>query len=162
LDLRGTRVLDDGHDRVVVDGARGKQRPEQLKVSVGYHAGHRAETEISYAGPGCRGRARLAAEVVQTRLSGAGLDLRVDLLGGGSAPERDQDCRLRIAAMGTKAAAEDLCHEVEALYTNGPAGGGGVRTRVDEVIGIVSTLIPRDDVVPQLEILEASLAHNPV
>ena len=33
--------------------------------------------------------------------------------------------------------------EVEALYTNGPAAGGGVRKSVNEVIGIVSTLIPR-------------------
>jgi hypothetical protein len=33
--------------------------------------------------------------------------------------------------------------EVEALYTNGPAGGGGTRKAVTEQIGIVSTLIDR-------------------
>ena len=33
--------------------------------------------------------------------------------------------------------------EVEALYTNGPAGGGGTRKYVNEQIGIVSTLIDR-------------------
>jgi hypothetical protein len=33
--------------------------------------------------------------------------------------------------------------EVEALYTNGPAGGGGARRYVHEQIGIVSTLIDR-------------------
>jgi hypothetical protein len=36
--------------------------------------------------------------------------------------------------------------EVEALYTNGPAGGGGVRKYVNEVIGIVSTLIGKEKV----------------
>jgi hypothetical protein len=33
--------------------------------------------------------------------------------------------------------------EVEALYTNGPAGGGGTRKYVTEQIGIVSTLLDR-------------------
>ena len=34
--------------------------------------------------------------------------------------------------------------EVEALYTNGPAGGGGVRKNTIEQIGIVSVLFPRE------------------
>jgi hypothetical protein len=36
--------------------------------------------------------------------------------------------------------------EVEALYTNGPAGGGGVTTTVREVVTMGSTLVPRDRV----------------
>ena len=36
--------------------------------------------------------------------------------------------------------------EVEALYTNGPAGGGGVKKYMNEVIGIVSTLIGKEEV----------------
>ena len=35
---------------------------------------------------------------------------------------------------------------MEALYTNGPAGGGGARKFITERIGIVSTLMPRDTV----------------
>ena len=35
---------------------------------------------------------------------------------------------------------------MEALYTNGPAGGGGARKYINEVIGIVSALVPRDAV----------------
>ena len=49
-----------------------------------------------------------------------------------------------------------ICHEVESLYTNGPAGGGGVRTHVIEVIGIVSTLVDRDALNPTATLLEAS------
>jgi hypothetical protein len=45
--------------------------------------------------------------------------------------------------------------EVESLYTNGPAGGGGVRVHVTEVIGIASTLIPREAVRPAVTFLEA-------
>ena len=46
----------------------------------------------------------------------------------------------------TREAAEQVGEEVEALFTNGPAAGGGVRRSTREVIGVVSTLIPRDRV----------------
>jgi len=48
-----------------------------------------------------------------------------------------------------------LGKEVEALYTNGPAGGGGARKYITEVIGIVSTLIDRNSISPQLNIFES-------
>ena len=52
--------------------------------------------------------------------------------------------RLRVAARApTRDAAALVGDEVEALYTNGPAGGGGTRKAVTEQIGIVSTLIDR-------------------
>jgi hypothetical protein len=34
--------------------------------------------------------------------------------------------------------------EVETLYTNGPAGGGGATRSAREVLAIASVLIPRD------------------
>jgi hypothetical protein len=45
--------------------------------------------------------------------------------------------------------------EVEALYTNGPAAGGGVRKNVNEVIGIVSILIDRNLLKANVDILSA-------
>ncbi len=64
-------------------------------------------------------------------------------------------CWLRVAGLVRSLdAAETICHEVESLYTNGPAGGGGVRTHVIEVIGIVSTLVDRDAVNPETTLLE--------
>jgi len=45
--------------------------------------------------------------------------------------------------------------EVEALYTNGPAGGGGARKYLRAVIGIASTYLPRARVVPRLEEIRA-------
>jgi hypothetical protein len=44
--------------------------------------------------------------------------------------------------------------EVEALYTNGPAGGGGARKYVTEQIGIVSTLIDRERVESRVSVRE--------
>ena len=39
-------------------------------------------------------------------------------------------------------------NEVETLYTNGPAGGGGAWKRAKQVVAVVSTLIPQDRVNP--------------
>jgi len=80
--------------------------------------------------------------------------LRIDLIGSTSlhgrsfdAEEKPYEVRLRVA--GRAATAEQAMtvgEEVEALYTNGPGGGGGTRKYVHEQIGIVSTLIDRDRV----------------
>ena len=59
------------------------------------------------------------------------------------------EIRLRVAGKAqTPDDAALIGEEVEALYTNGPAAGGGVRKSVNEVIGIVSTLIPRTTIEP--------------
>lgn len=53
---------------------------------------------------------------------------------------------IRLRVVGKAQTPDDAAligEEVEALYTNGPAAGGGVRKSVNEVIGIISTLIPR-------------------
>ncbi|WP_308819117.1 acyclic terpene utilization AtuA family protein [Pseudonocardia alni] len=153
LDLRGVSVDDDGPDRVRVTGATGRARPDELKVSVGYRAGHRVEAGISYVGPNAAARARLAADVVAERVRGLGVAPRIEVRGG------DTDARLRVAALHHDPDVLDvLAHEVEALYTNGPAGGGGVRTRLDEVVGVLSTLVPRAAVVPRVTVLEAGCA----
>ncbi|WP_190820623.1 acyclic terpene utilization AtuA family protein [Saccharopolyspora pogona] len=156
LDFRGVRAEQAGADRVRISGAAGRARPEELKASVGYRAGYRAECGISYAGPNAARRAQLAADVVTTRLRGTGLRIRADVLGAfGDSGEPADECRLRVAAMAPDPEAADVvCHEVEALYTNGPAGGGGVRADVREVIGIVSALIPRSDVETRVTVLE--------
>jgi hypothetical protein len=57
------------------------------------------------------------------------------------------EVRLRVAARApTAERAMIVGEEVEALYTNGPAGGGGARKYVHEQVGIVSTLIDRQRV----------------
>ena len=57
------------------------------------------------------------------------------------------EVRLRVAARApTAERAMIVGEEVEALYTNGPAGGGGTRKHVYEQVGIVSTLIARERV----------------
>ncbi len=157
-DLTTVRVTDLGADRVRVASACGRPRPETLKVSVGHRAGFRGEAEIGYAGRGALDRARLAADVVSTHLEGVLSRLRVDIVGvdslhGGTlgADSSPYECRLRVAGTAPdRATAETVAEEVSALYTSGPAGGGGVRTSVTEVIGVLSTTIARDAVRPEV------------
>jgi hypothetical protein len=150
-DFSAVTLTETASDRVAVDGVRGRARPETLKVSVGYLAGFVGEGEIGYAGDNALARARLAGEIVQERLGDRFDALRIDLIGSTSlhgrsldAHERPYEVRLRVAARAsTRDAAALVGDEVEALYTNGPAGGGGTRKSVTEQIGIVSTLIDR-------------------
>ncbi len=146
-------LTDAGPDRVALSGIRGFPRPEQLKVSVGYRDGFIAEGEISYAGPGAADRGRLALEIVRERIALLGLKLAeidlsligLDSVGLRRKPAEPSEVRVRVAARTfDKRTAQQVAHEVEALYTNGPAGGGGVRKSVREVIAIASTMIGRD------------------
>jgi len=153
-----------GPDRVAVSGVTGKRRPDQLKVSVGYLAGYVGEGEISYAGANAEARARLAGEIVRQRLAGEFPELRVDLIGStalhGKAFDvtaRPYEVRLRVAARAPTAERAMLVgEEVEALYTNGPGGGGGTRKYVHEQIGIVSTLLERERVPSKVTLREWS------
>jgi hypothetical protein len=150
-DFSSVALTEDGPDRIAVRGARGRPRPTQLKVSVGYLAGYVGEGEIGYAGTNAVARARLAGDILRERLGDRFDELRIDLVGSTSlhgrafdTGERPYEVRLRVAARARSAnEAAIVGDEVEALYTNGPAGGGGTRKYVTEQIGIVSTLIDR-------------------
>jgi hypothetical protein len=164
-DISSAEVADLGNDRVRVDGVRGHARPPTLKATVCYEGGWLAEGEISYAGPNAAARARLAADVVRERARQLGLraKLRADIIGvasvladddgqwwsGRDVPERD-DARMRIAgATQGRADAEALAREVLALYTCGPAGGGGVRTSVTPRLASDSCFVPREWLQPR-------------
>ena len=56
-DFSGVTLTETAPDRVAVRGARGRRRPDRLKVSVGYLAGFVGEGEIGYAGDNAVARA---------------------------------------------------------------------------------------------------------
>lgn len=152
-----------GPDRVQVNGATGHQRPEKLKVTVGHRDGFIGEGQISYAGLGAVARGQLALDVVKERLAGvAALDSRFELIGvnaiHGAALGADHtpyEVRARVAMrVASRAEAELVAMEVEALYLNGPASGGGATQSVREVIAAASVLIPREWVQTSVTMLE--------
>jgi hypothetical protein len=165
-DFSRVRVEDAGRDRVRLSGADGRERPEKLKVTVGFDGGFLGEAGVSYAGPNAQARARLAADVVRERLTrdnGFRGDLRLDLIGLNSLhgtahePATDaEDVRLRVAVRSIERDDVDfMLWEVESLLCCGPAGGGGFRGQVAPCVVTHSTLIARDLVKPSFEMFVA-------
>ena len=159
-DFTRVTVAEEAADRVRVTGGRGTARPDTLKASVAYVDGWIGEGQISYGGPGALARARLALDIVRERLALTGVaasELRFDLIGvdalyGDATPAvrgEPSEVRVRVAGRATNAAeAARIGNEVETLYTNGPAGGGGAFKSTREVIAVQSVLLPRAAVTP--------------
>ncbi|WP_017810602.1 acyclic terpene utilization AtuA family protein, partial [Clostridium saccharoperbutylacetonicum] len=156
-DFSKVRVKEIGRDEILVEGASGKAATELYKTSVGYKDCYIGEGEISYGGTGAYERAKIAGEIIKKRLEYVKLpieELKIDYIGVNSLYDSSlkekasyDEVRLRVAARTlTKKDAIVIGNEVEALYTNGPAGGGGARKYVREVVSIVSILIPAEDI----------------
>ena len=165
-DFSQVRVEEIGPDRVRVTGGEGSMPTRSLKVSVGYVDGYIGEGQISYAGPGALGRALQAREIVRERLLLTGVatsELRFDLIGvdslhGAALSQRatePYEVRLRVAGRADSLVeASRIGHEVETLYTNGPAGGGGAAHSAREVLAVQSVLLPRELVVTSFEMMD--------
>jgi hypothetical protein len=168
-DFSGVRLEEVGPSRVRATGASGQQRPDLLKATLGYRDGWIGEGQISYAGPGARERGALALEVLAHRMRLLGLggaEQRAELIGvdalhgPGLGADRTPystpyEVRARMAVRCTsREQAERVGQEVEALYVNGPAAGGGVTQSVREVVAVASALVPRQAVQPRLQVLE--------
>ncbi|WP_368621524.1 acyclic terpene utilization AtuA family protein [Paraburkholderia sp. BR13444] len=166
-DFSQVRVEQEAPDRVRVTGGGGTERTATLKVSVAYFDGYIGEGQISYGGPGALARARLALEIVRERLALTGVEtreLRFDLIGvnalhgdtvaaGHGEP---YEARARVAGRtASLAEAVRIGNEVETLYTNGPAGGGGVTKAAREVVAVQSVLLPREHATPAFSLVEA-------
>ena len=162
-DFSQVRLTPDGADRVRATGANGQQRPDTLKVTVGYHDGYIGEGQMGYAGPGCVARGQLALELVRQRLQDAGLgqlEARYELIGVNSllpqaqATTEPNEVRLRVAVRSpARQQAQLVANEVEALYTNGPAAGGGATKSVREVVAAAAVLVPRGWAQPDVTLL---------
>ena len=164
-DFSAVTVTDIGPDRVRVSGGTGAPKTGLLKASVGYIDGYVGEGQISYAGPGALARAELALAIVRERLGLTGVqarELRFDLIGvnalgiGRDFKLEPDEVRVRVAGRtDTLAEAVRIGNEVETLYTNGPAGGGGASKSAREVVAVASTLVSERAVIPQITMVES-------
>lgn len=165
-DFSNVTISEVGPDRVAVSGGDGGAKTGSLKVSIGYVDSCVGEGQISYAGPGAVARGRLALDILHQRIASAGIscqEVRGGLIGinavcGQVMPEvaEPNEVRVRfVARTEDLAAAARIGEEVESLYLNGPAGGGGVTKSSREVIAIVSGLLPENEVSTHFEMMEA-------
>ncbi len=166
LDVTQVTLSDDGPDRVKVSGAKGRPPPATLKTTVSADGGWLAEAEMIYAGPNAFARAKMAADIIKSRVRAHDVqdDLRVDIIGVGAVFDNDTSTRrdaineplngefrvrtaIRTDDKETGAYVND---EVLSLFCSGPAGGGGYRCSVTGQVNTASILVPRDMVEPHV------------
>lgn len=159
LDVSGVQLSDDGTNRIRVTDALGKPPPHTLKATISANGGWLAEAEMIYAGPNAFARAKLAADIIKTRVRQHGVtdDVRVDIVGSGAVfdsntSERrdainmplDGEFRVRTAIRtDDKETGAYVNDEVLSLFCSGPAGGGGYRCNVTGQVNTASILVPR-------------------
>ena len=166
-DFSQVRVEEIAPNRVRISGGRGTERTGTLKVSVGYVDSFIGEGQISYAGPGALARGRLALDIVRERLELTGVatsELRFDLIGVDSlhgpllSAHANEPYEVRVRVTGRTENLREavrIGNEVETLYTNGPAGGGGAWKSARDVVAVASVLLPRGLATPQVRFVEA-------
>ena len=164
-DFKHVKFTQEEKDVVRAEGATGHPKTDTFKCSIGYKDCFIGDGEISYGGPGCVARAKLAIEILKERLALVAPDtfeeLKFDIIGCNSLywnPDfkyNEEPSEVRVRAAGrakTKAEADIIANEVEALYTNGPAGGCGAVKRTRDIVSVASILVNRNDVHPEIQL----------
>ncbi|MEW6121472.1 MAG: acyclic terpene utilization AtuA family protein [Pseudomonadota bacterium] len=170
VDFTHCRLEQVAPNRVRVTGLTGKPRTPTLKVSMGCTEGFIGEDMFFYAGPGALRRAQLAKKVLEERFKIVKLDaedIRIDFLGlnaiHGAATPADApepyEIAVRVAARTrTREEAAKVGREVDGMAVSGIAHTGKRvphQERTREVIGVWSTLAPREAVPASVRYFES-------
>ena len=152
-DFTSVQLEQQGPDRVLVSGAKGLPRPDQLKASISYHWGYKASGTLVYGPPKAREKAYRAAAIVDERCAGLGLhfDKQATEVFG------DDWAMLRMAVRARdRAPVERWTREMIPLVLNGPPGATGYgegRPKAHQVVAYWPALVPREAVVTRIEVL---------
>ncbi len=166
-DFTSVELVDDGPDRVRVQGVTGTAPPGRLKVSVAYAAGWKAVGTLVYAWPDAAAKARAADAVLRGRLDRLGLELdetHTELVGwnathgelAGEPPADIPEVQLRVAVRSRdQSSVERFTREIAPLVLTGPptvTGYAGPRARVEEIIAFWPALMEREAVEPHVRV----------
>lgn len=171
VDVSRATLTNVGENQVRVGNVHGKEKPDMLKLCIGYHAGWKVVTYLSFAWPNAYEKAQYAADILMKKMQRKGMKadevhisyLGINALHLGVADMRPElvdnanECVLRIAIRAQdKAEVEKIIPEISPLQLNGPPGASffGGRAKATEVIGLYPTLIPRDAVKLTSDIVE--------
>lgn len=168
-DFTSLSLTEEGRNRVRVSNIKGKIRPDTLKVCIGYSDGFIGEGLVFFPWPDAFEKAKWAEKWVRERFKLLNVDfqeLRIDYIGvnmlhGEAAPMEDRDQNevgLRIVGKTkTYQEAEVVRREATHLWTAGPVGVSfGVPLNVRPVIALWPTLVPRDAVRIESQIVEVN------
>ena len=152
-DFTSVQLEQQGPDRVLVSGAKGLPRPDQLKASISYHWGYKASGTLVYGPPKAREKAYRAAAIVDERCAGLGMQFdkqATEVFG-------DDWAMLRMAVRARdRAPVERWTREMIPLVLNGPPGATGYgegRPKAHQVVAYWPALLPREAVVTRIEVL---------
>lgn len=169
-DFTTIRLQDEGRDRVRVYGIQGLPATEFLKVSISYSAGFKAVGTLVYAWPDAYEKAQAADKVLRERLDRLGLRfdhmltefVGVNATHGPLAGEPRADLpevQLRVGVRGQdRSAIERFTKEIAPLILTGPpavTGFAGGRPKVEEIVAYWPALIPKSEIEPMVEVLDA-------
>jgi hypothetical protein len=168
-DFTTVRLEDAGPDRVRVHGIKGRRATETLKVSISYSAGFKAVGTLVYSWPDAYEKAQAADKILRGRLERLGLQFDQVLtefvgvsathgrLAGEPSPNL-AEVQLRVGVRGeNRSAVERFTKEIAPLILTGPpgvTGFAGGRPKVEEIVAYWPALIPREEILPRVELLE--------
>ena len=171
VDISHATITQVGDNRVRIGGVKGKPRPDTLKLCVGYHKGWKTVSMLSFAWPDAYEKAQYCAEVIMKKMQRRGMkadDIHISYIGLNSlhlgvadmseeALKNLNECVLRIAVFSEdKSECAKIIPEISPLQLNGPPGASffGGRARVQEVMALWPTTVPRDAVQVESHLLE--------
>lgn len=163
--------LDDaGDNRVRVFGIRGDRATETFKVSISFSAGYKAVGTLVYSWPDAYEKAQAADKILRGRLDRLGLHfdqvltefVGVNATHGHLAGEPGSDLaevQLRVGVRGeNRKSVERFTKEIAPLILTGPpgvTGFAGGRPKVEEIIAYWPALIPKTEITPRVEVMDA-------
>jgi peptidoglycan/xylan/chitin deacetylase (PgdA/CDA1 family) len=169
-DFTTIRLEDAGPNRVRVYGIEGRPATQFLKVSISYSAGYKAVGTLVYSWPDAFEKAQAADRILRARLDRLGLrfdEILTEFVGvnathgalagvpGSDVPE----VQLRVGVRGQdRSAVERFTKEIAPLILTGPpgvTGFAGGRPKVEEIVAYWPALIPKEEITPRAEIVEA-------
>jgi hypothetical protein len=169
-DFTTIRLQEAGPDRVRVFGIKGRPATEFLKVSISYSAGFKAVGTLVYAWPDAYEKAQAADKILRARLDRLGLSfdhVLTEFVGANAThgslagtPRADlPEVQLRIGVRGQdRNAIERFTKEIAPLILTGPpavTGFAGGRPKVEEIVAYWPALIPKSEINPVVEVLDA-------
>ncbi|XP_042017761.1 uncharacterized protein LOC121765622 [Salvia splendens] len=181
VDLQDVTFQSLSDSKVLCSGAKPSTgyQPEKLLMLRSKDIGWKGWGEISYGGYGCVQRAKAAEFLVRAWMEelypGTSINIVSYIIGqdslkatytGDILSKPSEDIRLRMDGLFEKEEhALQFTKEFIALYTNGPAGGGGISTGSKKENLLEKELVGRENVHWQISVAQSNLAistdHNP-
>jgi hypothetical protein len=169
-DFTSIQLENAGPNRVRVFGIQGRPATEFLKVSISYSAGFKAVGTLVYSWPDAFEKAQMADKILRARLERLGLrfdQVLTEFVGanathGALAGEPSADLpevQLRVGVRSEdRKAVERFTKEIAPLILTGPpgvTGFAGGRPKVEEIVAYWPALIPKEEIVPVVDVIEA-------